>query len=71
MVGHQCPGIYNRFGFMSNPSRKSLGLPPTQDSMCNRLGLMSNLSHTQNKIISIYFVINDSALFYASDNNMM
>jgi hypothetical protein len=47
MVRHQCPGIYNR------------------------LGLMSNLSHTQDEIISIYFVINNSALFYASDNNMM
>jgi len=31
---------------------------------------MSNLSYMRNEIISIQFVINDSALFYASDNNM-
>jgi hypothetical protein len=29
---------------------------------------MSNLSHARDEIVSIYFVIKDSALFYASDN---
>jgi hypothetical protein len=34
-------------------------------------GLMSNLSHARDEIVSIPSIINDFALFYASDNNIM